>query len=82
MVADNPDQKIALKSFHCALQNDHAKLKKEQENYKPLPIIRNVDNGMVQKNYLQIKQDVEDIVIAEMDRMMGDPELTGLIVKK
>ena len=82
MVADNPDQKIALKSFHCALQNDHVKLKKEQENYKPLPIIRNVDNGMVQKNYLQIKQDVEDIVIAEMDRMMGDPELTGLMVKK
>ena len=37
---------------------------------------------MVQKNYLQIKRDVEDIVIAEMDRMMGDPELTGLMVKK
>ena len=82
MVADNPDQKIVLKSFHCALQNDHIKLKKEQENYKALPIIRNVDNGMVQRNYLQIKQDVEDIVIAEMDRMMGDPELTGLMVKK
>jgi len=59
MIADDPDCKIALKSFHCKILNDHAALKKEQENYKPIPVIRNVDNGMIQRNYLSIKQEME-----------------------
>ena len=82
MVADDPDCKIELKSFHCAIQNDHEKLKLEEQNYKPLPIVRQVNNGIVQKNYLQIKQDVEDLVMAEMDRLLGDPALVGLVVRK
>jgi len=82
MVADNPDCKIDLKSFHCQILNDHAALKKEQQNYKPIPVIRKVDKGMIQKNYLSIKQDVEDLVEAEMCRLMEDPELEGRIVKR
>ncbi|MCW3090041.1 MAG: conjugal transfer protein TraG [Ferruginibacter sp.] len=82
MVADYPDRKIELKAFHCEIQNDHAALKKEQDNYKPFPSIRNLDTSMVQRNYLQIKQDVEDLVNAEIEKMMGDPELVGLVVKK
>jgi len=54
----------------------------DNSGYKPLPVIRQVDNGMVQRNYLQIKQDVEDFVSAEMERMMGDPGLMGLVVRK
>lgn len=82
MVADDPDCKIELKAFSCEIQNDHAALKKEQENYRPLPVIQIVNNSMVQRNYLQIKQDVEDLVSAEIERMMSDPALSGLIVKK
>jgi len=36
MVADDPDCKIELKSFHCEIQNNHQSLKLEQEGYKPL----------------------------------------------
>ena len=82
IVADDPDCKIELKAFHCEIQNDHAALKKEQDNYKALPVVRVVNNSMVQRNYLQIKQDVEDLVSAEMKRMMGDPGLMGLVVRK
>lgn len=82
MVADDPDCKIELKSFHCEILNDHTSLKKEQQNYKPMPIIRKVENGMIKRNYLSIKQDVEDLVEAEMGRLMDDPEVNGLIVKK
>jgi hypothetical protein len=82
MVADDPGQPIELKSFHCEIQNDHKSLKREQETYKPLPVVRQVDAGMIQRNYLQIKQDVEDVVIAEMERMMSDPGLDRLIVKR
>lgn len=82
MVADDPDCKIELKSFHSEVQNDHGALKKEQAGYKHLPAVRQVDASMIQRNYLQIKQDVEDLVSAEIERMMDDPEMKRLVVKK
>jgi YWFCY motif protein/type IV secretory system conjugative DNA transfer VirD4/TraG family protein len=66
IVADDPDQKIELKGFHCSIINDHETLKTEQENYKPISVVRKVTNMMVQKNYLQIKRDVENLVNDEM----------------
>lgn len=82
MVADDPDCKIELKVFHGEIQNDHVALKKEQNSYKPLPAVRQVTTAMIQRNYLQIKQDVEDLVAAEIERMMNDPEMKRLVVKK
>lgn len=82
MVADNPDEKIELKSFHCEIINDHEALKKEQDNYEEIPIIRQVDSTMVQLNYLQVKQDIQDIVEAEMERLKEDPALQHLIIRK
>jgi hypothetical protein len=34
MVADDPDCKIDMKTFHCEVLNDHDALKKEQDGYK------------------------------------------------
>lgn len=82
MVADDPDCKIELKSFHCEILNDHEALKQEQDNYKEIPVIRKLDNAMVQRNYLQIKQDVQDIIQSEMERVLSDPGLSHLVIKK
>lgn len=82
MVADDPDNKIELKTFHCEILNDHDALKQEQESYKEIPVIRKLDNAMVQRNYLQIKQDVQDIIQAEMERVLSDPGLSHLVIKK
>jgi len=82
MVADDPDCKIELKIFHNAIQNDHELLKKEQERYKPIPVVRQVTNAMVQKNYAQIRQEIEDLINAEMERIMADPETAGSVLKK
>ncbi len=82
MVADDPDCKIGLKTFHCEILNDHEALKKEQDSYKDIQIIRKLDNTMVQHNYLQIKQDVQDIIQSEMERMLNDPGLNHLVVRK
>ncbi|HTN07594.1 conjugal transfer protein MobC [Agriterribacter sp.] len=82
MVADDPGNKIELKTFHSSLINDHTFLQSEQKNYKPIPQVRKIDNAMIQRNYLQIKQDVEDLINAEIERMMNDPGLVGLIIKK
>ena len=82
MVADDPDNKIELKTFHCEIINDHDALKQEQESYKEIPIIRKLDNAMVQRNYLQIKQDIQDIIQSEMERVLSDPGLSHLVIKK
>lgn len=82
MVADDPDNKIDLKAFHCEIINDHEALKREEENYKNIEVIRKLDNSMVQRNYLQIKQDIQDIIQSEMERLLNDPGLKHLVVKK
>lgn len=82
MVADDPQCKIALKTFHNEILNDHQLLAKEQERYVDIPPVRKLDNGMIQKNYIQIKQDVQDIIHSEMERLLSDPSKAGLIIKK
>ncbi|WPR77930.1 conjugal transfer protein MobC [Algoriphagus sp. NG3] len=82
MVADNPDCKMTLKAFHSEIINDHNALKREQENYVPIPEIRKINSTIVQRNYLQIKQDVRDIIQAEMSRLLNDPGQKHLVIKK
>lgn len=72
--ADDPDCKIDLKIFHCEILNNQEALKKEQEAYKDIQVIRKLDNTMVQRNYLQIKQDVQDIIHSEMNPLLNDPD--------
>ena len=82
MVADDPDNKIELKIFHSSILNDHEALKKEQQAYKPIPVVRQINPSIIQKNYLQIKQEIENLVNAEMERIMGDPGMVGMVLKK
>ncbi len=82
MVADDPGNKIELKTFHCEIINDHEALKKEEENYKDIEVIRKLDNSMVQRNYFQVKQDIQEIIQSEMERLMNDPGLKHLVIKK
>ncbi len=82
MVADNPDCKMTLKAFHSEIINDHNALKEEQENYVPIPEIRKLDHAIVQRNYLQIKQDVREIILSELDRLVNDPGQKHLVVRK
>ncbi|WP_414000377.1 conjugal transfer protein MobC [Flavobacterium sp. W1B] len=82
MVADDPDCKIHLKAFHCEILNDHQALKKEQDSYKEIPVIRKLDNNMVQRNYLQVKQDIQDIIHSEIESLLNDPALSHLVLKK
>jgi len=82
MIADDLNCKIALKAFHCEILNDHEALKKEQDSYNGIPIIRRLDNAMVQRNYLQIKQDVQEIIQVEMEKVLNDPGLSHLVIRK
>lgn len=62
MVADEPSQKIELKLFNNEILNDHTGIKKEESNYKEIPLIRQVNNSDIENNYLQIKQDIQEII--------------------
>jgi YWFCY protein/Type IV secretory system Conjugative DNA transfer len=82
MVADNPDQKIELKTFCSEIINDHDALAQEQSVYKGLPVISDVSQKEILDNYLQIKKDVQIILQSEMERMLDTPELGDLIIRK
>lgn len=82
MCADNPDQPLDLKTFHCTLVNDHQALQRQQAAQKPLPVVRQVTPEVIQANYRQIKEDVETIIFSEMERMLSDPELAHLIISR
>lgn len=62
MVADDPDNKIDLKTFHNAIQNDHEAIRKEEAGYQPIPSVRNADQAEVLTAYHQIKEDIRVIV--------------------
>jgi len=82
MVADNPDQKIELKTFCAEILNDHDLLSQERSSYKSLPEISNVNQKKILDNYLQIKKDVQSILQTEMERMLDTPDLGDLVIKK
>jgi hypothetical protein len=80
IVADNPNQEIPLKAFCCKIRNDHDALQKEAAKYVDLPETRKVTQQELMSKYLQVKQDVLNLVDTEMDRIMNDPNLAYLIL--
>jgi len=82
MVADDPNNKIDLKVFHCEIINNHDAFKKEKEAYKDIEVLRKLDNNMVKHNYFQIKKDIQDIIQAEIEHLNNNPELSHLVVNK
>ncbi|MEI9943945.1 MAG: conjugal transfer protein MobC [Chitinophagaceae bacterium] len=83
MVADDPNQKIELKAFHAAIINDHRTLHQESSGNKSIPAVRPVTHSLIQQNYMQIRNEIEDLVHTEMERILTDPDKTGTaLIKK
>jgi len=81
-VADNPDCKIDLKAFHCEVINDHEALNKEIKAYHEIPTVRKIDQAIVMRNYEQVKLDVQEIIHSEIERLLNDPTLMHLVIRK
>lgn len=82
MVADDPEEKIELKSFCAEIINDHKSIAEEQGNYKDVPEFATVSSSEILNNYKQVKDEIGNIVKTELERMMDTPELNDIIVKK
>jgi hypothetical protein len=61
-VADNPEEKIQLKMFNCAIQNDHQAIKNEEDRFLELPSVRRLEEDDVKENYFKIKQEIKDLL--------------------
>ena len=80
-MADNPDQKIKLKAFHCEIVNDPDAINGETAKYKPLPKSK-VSQLEIQNEYIRIKNEVTDIIETEIERIRKDPNLAHLLFVK
>lgn len=82
-VADNFGEEIDQKIFHSRIIVDSAKVSAETKAYKKIPIVNEFkdENGndimqeQIERNYSRIKDEVEQIVQNEMERIKADPEL-------
>jgi hypothetical protein len=68
MVSDDPDQKIALKVFHSEILNDHAAIRKEEQSYDEIPLVRKVTPEEIQENYFRIKQEIKMVIEEKLNR--------------
>tara|TARA_R110002020_G_scaffold41194_1_gene121470 strand:- start:23185 stop:25167 length:1983 start_codon:yes stop_codon:yes gene_type:complete len=82
MVADDPTNKIDLKAFHCEIINDHETLKREEDAYQRIAPVRDLSPDMVQRNYREIKQDIQNIIETEIEQLLNDPMTAHLVIRK
>lgn len=82
VVADTPDQKISLKAFHNEIQTDFVAIKKEEAAYHQVPVLRKVDQTMINRNAQQIRDDVQNIVASEIEHLLADPATRHLVIRK
>ncbi|REA64496.1 conjugal transfer protein TraG [Dyadobacter luteus] len=82
MMADNPDQKIDLKTFHCEIINDHKAIQSQQDKYRPIPQVREINESIVTANFLQIKEEVQLLADSEIEKILADPARRHLMVRK
>jgi hypothetical protein len=62
MVADDPNNKIALKTFHNEIQNDHDAIRREENAYQEIPEVRPIQQEEIMNTYQAIKNDIEEIL--------------------
>lgn len=86
-VSDNFDERIEQKIFHAEIVVDNEKVATETKAYQKIPQILSFVNEQgedkmkqeIESNYKQIKLDILDIVVSEMERIKNDPNLQHLV---
>lgn len=86
-IADNFDERIEQKMFHCEIVVDNTKVAAEIKAYQSIPVITDFTdaNGVdrmkeqIQLNYKRIKEETKQIVADELERIKNDPALAHLL---
>lgn len=86
-VSDNFDERIRQKMFHAEIVVDNDKVTAETKAYKKIPQIVSFTNkdGVsnmkqeIEANYKKIKNNINQIIEEEIERIKNDPDLQHLI---
>ncbi len=70
MVADDPAQKIKLKTFHSEIINDHDSLAREAKNFLPFEKQSPISSETININYLKIKGQVANLIEEEIEKLL------------
>ena len=70
MVADDPDQKIKLKSFHCEIVNRQQANSKDSGGFLNLPAKSRSGTEAINDNYTKIKTEVQNLVESELEKLL------------
>ena len=81
MVADDPQEKIALKAFHCEIINDHDKIATEEKAFQEIPKVRKLVSEVVIENCNWIKRDINHLIESELERMLDTPAFAGMLIQ-
>jgi hypothetical protein len=76
MIADDPGEKIKLKTFHCEVVNDHSALAKELISYRELPVIKEISQQIINVNFKTIKMEINLLIEQEIERILNTPGLS------
>lgn len=74
-VADDPQQKIKHKGFHCEILNDIEAIQKEESEYQDIPVIRSITEEVVMDNYYKVKRDIKRLIDSEMAKIKDHPDM-------
>jgi hypothetical protein len=86
-VSDNFEERIEQKIFHAEVVVDNEQVAKETKAFKQIPEFTNFvgENGInmieaeIEKNYYRIKEEVQQIVDEELERLRNDPKFKELL---
>lgn len=67
VMANDLQEKIKLKTFHCEIINDNEALNWEQKSFKELPLVRHINQAAINENYFRIKKEVEELIEHEIE---------------
>ncbi|KAA6333220.1 hypothetical protein EZS27_018347 [termite gut metagenome] len=89
-VSDNFEERIEQKIFHAEVVVDNEQVAKETKAFKQIPEFTNfvgedginVMEAEIEKNYYRVKEEAQQIVDEELERLKNDPKFKDLINNK
>lgn len=71
MVADDPAQKIRLKTFHGTILNNQIAMGNEEAIFDEIPAVNLISEEGILANYFKVKKEVETIIENEIETLLN-----------
>jgi YWFCY motif protein/type IV secretory system conjugative DNA transfer VirD4/TraG family protein len=83
ITADDPGKEMPLKAFHAKIiRTPKTFINKDDPAWQSRPIVSPVTPAIVDANFHRIRQEVTTLVETELRRILANPQLASIVVKK